>query len=185
MSWWNSADGVKSIATTVGILGTGGFFLFKAVFGYNNVNCSIAVSSERRRKDDTTDFVSATVYLDKGSNTALSLLRGEVRFTPSRALTPSVIELHRLNTENRPDGVTINWDGAAPERALFVSPGERMHFACFAEVPCSEPCTIEAVMVGRKRLRSFFNWRRTGFNAQWRATTVSLPLAADLAHLSR
>jgi hypothetical protein len=53
---------------------------------------------------------------------------------------------------------------------------ERMHFACFAEVPRGEPCLVEAIILGRKRLRRQNSRTSTGFLAQWRATAVSLPL---------
>jgi len=160
---------VQALATILGIFGAGGFFLFKALYGYNNVNCSISVTCERQHKDKDTDFISATVMIDKGLNTALSLLRGEVRFTPARTPQPAELQLHRLSiTEGQCGVLSVLWDSPAQERALFVSPGEKMHFACVAEVPRCEPCRVEAVVLGRKRLRS-------RFLAQWRATAISLP----------
>jgi hypothetical protein len=167
---------VQSLATILGILGGGGFFLFKAIYGYNNVNCSISVACERQHKDQDTDFVSATVTIDKGPNTALSLLRSEVRFTPARTPQPIELHFHRLSVTETQSGVlSVSWDTPAPEHALFVSPGERMHFAGVAEVPRAQPCRVEAVVLGRKRLRRPTTWARSGFLAQWRATAVSLP----------
>ena len=148
---WSDAP---AIATACGLLCAGGFFLFKAVYGYNNVNCSIGVTCERQHRDSGTDFVSATVTIDKGPNTALSLLHGEVRFSAAEMSQPVELQLHRLKTnEGGTANLSIAWDTPAPEQALFVSPGEKMHFACFAEVPRDEPCLVEAIILGRKRLR--------------------------------
>jgi hypothetical protein len=178
------ATSVQAIATTLGILGAGVFFLFKAAYGYNNVNCSIGVTCERQHKDNGTDFVSATVTIDKGPNTALSLLRGEVQFSPADTAQPVELRLHRLAVSEGGSGLSVCWDVLAPERALYVSPGEKLHFACVAEVPRSEPCRVEAIVLGRKRLRRLTAWARSPFLAQWRATAVSLPLvdaSADIA----
>jgi hypothetical protein len=172
---WSDA---QAIATTFGILGAGGFFLFKAAYGYNNVNCSIGITCERQHKNGGTDFVSATVTIDKGPNTALSLLRGEVRFTAAGTSQPVILHIHRLQaSEGGQAHLSVAWDVPAPERAVFVSPGEKMHFACVAEVPRYEPCLVEAVVLGRKRLRRPTTRARAPFLAQWRATAVSLPLS--------
>lgn len=178
MSWIDVAKGVEAATTSLGIVGAGGFFLFKALYGFNNVNCSLTVTCERRHKDLNTDFVSATVAIDKGPNTALSLLRGEVRFTPAITPQPAVLDLCRLQTkEDELRRSVVVWDISAPERALFVSPGEKMHFSCVAEVSRFEPCHIEAVLLGRKRLRRVRSWGRTPFLAQWRASALSMPIA--------
>jgi hypothetical protein len=173
MNWFDA----QAITATWGFLCAGGFFLFKAAYGYNNVNCSIGVTCERQHRDGGTDFVSATVTIDKGPNTALSLLHGEVRFSAAEISQPVPLHLHRLKaSEGGPASLSIAWDAPAPENALFVSPGEKMHFACFAEVPRDEPCLVEAIILGRKRLRRPNSRTSTGFLAQWRATAVSLPL---------
>jgi hypothetical protein len=172
-----NAGEIQATATVLAILGAGAFFLFKAAYGYHNINCSIGVTCDRQRKDTDTDFLKATVTLEKGPNTALSLLRGEVRFTPARTPQPVELHLQRLSvTEDRAGVLVVRWDTPAPERALFVSPGEKTHFACVAEVPCDEPCLVEAVILGRKRLRRRALEGGSRFLAQWRATAVSLPL---------
>jgi hypothetical protein len=177
MSCPEVAKVIQAIATTLGILGAGGFFVWKAWLGYNNVNLSLGIDTKRCHGSADGDIVSALVTIRKGSNTALSLLHGEVRFSEAIDGQPRVLQLHRLEvTEGQNQSLSVNWSRVAEERALFVSPGEETHFACSAEVPRGRACDIDVVLLGKKRLPRNAHTYHKGFLAQWRAGTVALPL---------
>jgi hypothetical protein len=183
----SSATNFKDFVTALGIVAAGVYFAFRAWFGFFNVNVSISVTAERRRgPQDGRDYLMANVAIEKGSNAALSLLHGAVRLVPQCAPDAEtrervlVLDLCRLETRLKnlaaSEVAVIGWM-PAKEKALFVSPGEKMHFACVDVVRADVPYLVEAVIVGKKR------WRKpdalsavvTGFTAQWRATAVSLP----------
>lgn len=183
MSCPETAKVIEAIATALGIVGAGGYFVWKAWLGQNNVNLSLGITTARCRGSADDDIVSALVTIRKGSNTALSLLHGEVRFSEAIDGQPRMLSLHRLEvTEVGEQSLRVDWNRVAGERALFVSPGEETHFACNAEVPRGWACAVEVVLLGKKRLPRKPPASGKGFLAQWRAGTVALPLEEAARH---
>jgi hypothetical protein len=169
-AWQSTAAAWQSVFTIIGLLGAGVFFAYKAWVGFNNLNLSISLSSDRKPASDESDYVAVTISIEKGANAAVSLLCVEVRFTPSLDdKQPRQIELHRLEVDATRS--TVDWTQKAENHpALYVSLGERTQFASYCRVPLSEPCLVEVVIYGRKRLSNV-----QGFVAQWRGSVVSLP----------
>jgi len=161
-----------SLFKIIAIIGAGVFFAFKALSGYNNVNLSIMPTCRRVRHDAEQDYIEVHVMIEKGATSAFSLEGVQARFNMNdRASSsgPTSMNAHRIPIrEGKAQWDELSLREGMPE-PLYISPGDKMQFGCIGIVPAKAPLVVEIIVFGRRRGR--------GFQAQWRASAVSLPNA--------
>ena len=163
MSLWESLFKISAI------IGAGVFFAFKAFSGFNNVNLSIMPTCRRVSRNAGEDYIEVHVIIEKGPTSAFSMEGAQARFQmyyPASFSDSTPMNVFRIPIE----GGVAKWDvrDGTPE-PLYISPGDKMQLGCIGIVPAKAPCVVEIIVFGRRRGREF--------QAQWRASAVSLPNA--------
>ena len=160
------------------LIGTGVFFGYKTISGFNNQNMSLSLECERFRSGaEGRDLIIPTIKIEKGVTAALTLEALEVRFKwgDSAYMSKVVrVEIGRLKVgtsakSRLPELVWSEPDLLRPH--LYIAPGEKTSFACVEEIPRTAICHIDVVAIGRRR--------RSSFQAQWRASAVVPQGAAE------
>jgi hypothetical protein len=173
-TWTATADvAIKGAA----VLGAAGFFLYKILSGSNNQNLSLVVSCNRTRigsLESGFDSVAANISIEKGTTAALALEGLEVLFRWGEEPTSQrniEVDIGRLavQQEGMSPKLRIAWNKPDADRPyLYISPGEKTNFACAINVPSGSTCTVQVAAFGKRR--------RSTFRAQWRASSIALPL---------
>jgi hypothetical protein len=169
----------ESVFKIGAVVGAGIFFAFKALGGYNNLNLSVMPSSRRVFRDEKMDHIEVHVVIEKGASSAFSMEGIVVLFTPQggQPIGPIRMGTERLRLENGIPTMVQPLTPTADGEPLYVAPGDKMQFGCSAVVPGDLPCLAEIVVFGRRK-------RRGAFQAQWRASVVSLPDAVAMRRIS-
>jgi hypothetical protein len=174
---WLSIDEWSKVVEIAVIAAGGMFFLVRAINGLFNINLSVCLVATRAPIVDSNrveDYLSVQVTLDKGPNWALALHMAEVLVGPRRGGKTLPLRVDAIEVRPAlPYGV--EWVSAS--RPLIVNPGEHAEFAVHTRVAANEPCPIEVVVIGQRRLTRNMSLRGTRPILQWRGSTVSLPRA--------
>jgi len=174
---WISLDIVKKLAEIGAYLSALGFFIYKALAGYNIVNVAISVHVDRRGRDTNNDDLAIAVTLRKGGHGSLKLHDARVRVTwPSGEVELPLIGIERLSFTTDSDEVQrhrVTMNRASKSKPyLHITPDEEATFSCATIIPRSAVCVVQAAVLG-----SSVFWRSVG---QWRSSVIALPVTTEV-----
>lgn len=167
------------------------FFLYRALSGYFIVDMSVKVSSERRRRpgSDNVDYLAIAVTLKKGERGGVRLHDAQVRLQSDGAentqLGPkeliTIMRVNRTDLEkdlpNVPKRARIDWTLIPPDSPrLNLPPGDETQLTALFEADAGTPYVIDVVILARRIFYGLWNGRL----GQWRASSISLPVAPKL-----
>jgi hypothetical protein len=166
---------VKNYATAVGVVATGLYFALRLRLGYFIQNLTLEVDLSRSPNPvvATNDFVAAKISITKGDRNTTRLYSLELYVSwpgCKKAEYRRVATIQRLAFDYLKGPATHIHFGEvhSTNPLLNVTPGESIVMAEIFEVPTDVPCTVEAILIGKKKGGSK-HW------GQWRASAVSAP----------
>ena len=180
--WWackNSdlahLQAANSLAQTLGVIAAAGWFAMRAWLGHFYSAVRLTLSVERRRKNQTDDFVAGTLTIASGDHGGAIQLH-DIFFGVSTDKGVAYAEHYPQPQYDRRavdrtliDGrLRVDWDRTDPLPLLNLGPGDCMQFAFFTSIQAETPCLIQACVVTRGA-------GGTRYPGQWRASAVALP----------
>jgi hypothetical protein len=152
------------------------FFVYKVASGFMITNMSLKLVSLRRPATRDFDDVVTTVTLVKGDRGTVAIHDASARAFMSSNQSPEPVTLHSTVRQSYSTShklgiqqLLINWkQQSSSSPFLNLTPGDEMTLTAHHRVPIAEACRIDVVVLG-KRIRS-------PFVAQWRGSSISLPL---------
>lgn len=163
---------IETWLKVVALIAAASFFTWKVWTGWLIINLQVSLDVKRQNYDEKNDLLAIQLNLKKGSTDTLWIKDASIRVTtdgPSNQ--QKIIPISELTEFAVTDG-KIDWN--APNRngkKITLSPDESTQFATTTVVPRGTVARVEAAIFGN---RTFWN---EGF--QWRASSVSLPVAKE------
>jgi hypothetical protein len=159
---------IKTVAEIIALISAAVFFIYKLVDGWGLVNLSIELKAERKPGPES-DLVSVLLKLVKGDRGSLELQTIELK-CKSAAGPPDIVRITlnyplklRANTGLKDEETRVHWETIDEKRPLIhLPPGESTQYSQMFTVPRGAPCTVEAIVVGKRPVST-----RRG---QWRAS---------------
>jgi hypothetical protein len=178
------ADVTRNLVEVVSLVGAGGFFFVKWRGGYQIVDSSLTIATDRSRANGTEDYLAVVVTITKGPRGSARIHDAKVRVTwegQSAGLVRPLVGIERLSyttqawkskrTDIRSWGpgrrsITFRRESRTTP-LLSMAPGDQSQLGSAMRVPSSVACIVEVVV-----LASRWSSHRV---SQWRASGVSLP----------
>lgn len=177
---WGLAD-FGALSQILAFLAAAGFFGYRVLSGFFVTNVSLRVECVRTRKNANIDFLAVRVTVEKGDQGVLHVHDARVHVTPAsgaeqeRSLLVVERAVHRRDPLSAVIGAERNLpatSGTMPDgEVLQLNPGEKTELSTFFEIARDTPCSVEALLFGRKP-----SHRAMG---RWRASATALPLLGD------
>ena len=162
-------EDAKNLIEIVTFIAAAVFLLYKLFDGWGLVNLSLELSAVRHEGTQT-DRVVVGLKLVKGDRGSLELHTVELRCTQTNNGHQKLVripQIYRLGVKADggldPKESRIQWN-IVDQRHAYISlpPGESTQYSHTFDIPHAEPCSIEAIVVGKRPVST-----RQG---QWRAS---------------
>jgi len=167
-------DDIKTTAEIIALVAAAVFFVYKLVDGWGLVNLSIELKADRKVGAES-DAIAVVLKLDKGDRGSIELQTVELKCKAGDN-PPDIVRilLHyplklRTSTGLRDEETRVDWDAIDNDRPpIHLPPGESTQYSHIFRVPGGTPCSVEAIVVGKRPVST-----RRG---QWRASVAVLSL---------
>jgi len=162
---------IKNYAQVAAWATAGLYFLSKLIMGYFVTDLSLSITSQRQPMSTLgKDYLVVSITITKGDRGTFQVSDSHIITTQGSVVRQHKLNIRRLKSESKNHGRQFvfppeplqNW-------RLNFSPGESANYSTWTVIESDEPCLIEVGIIGTAFASRIFS--------QWRATTVSLPLA--------